>query len=274
MGKLIKYEWRKQRTSRMVILISLAACLVLFLGGLIFQNDPALAVAILLMVFGSIFVLFYTGIESILVLNRDLKTKQSYMLWMVPRSVWEILGAKYICAFLQMLFVFGIFVAAACLCTVAAVLSGGGIREHGAVDGECESGLGHDPDRSDLVCSEHAHWLDRGDPCGIPCGHYIQNGTDPFKICGSALHGPLLCDHLPDRKRHVHAGDTSLGKCLRGCARAGDLADRILSADERDPVSGIRVAVGEKTQCIGAAGRLPLVSISERRLTYPPEAAL
>lgn len=129
MGKLIKYEWRKQRTSRMVILISLAACLILFLGGLIFQNDPALAVAILLMVFGSIFVLFYTGIESILVLNRDLKTKQSYMLWMVPRSVWEILGAKYICAFLQMLFVFGIFVAAACLCTVAAVLSGGGIRE-------------------------------------------------------------------------------------------------------------------------------------------------
>ena len=87
MGKLIKYEWRKQRTSRMVILISLAACLVLFLGGLIFQNDPALAVAILLMVCGSIFVLFYTGIESILVLNRDLKTKQSYMLWMVPRSV-------------------------------------------------------------------------------------------------------------------------------------------------------------------------------------------
>ena len=127
MGKLIKYEWKKQRTSRMVILISLAACLIL--GGLLFQNDPVLAVSILLMVFGSIFVLFYTGIESILVLNRDLKTKQSYMLWMVPRSVWEILGAKYICAFLQMLFVFGIFVAAACLCTVAAVLSGGGIRE-------------------------------------------------------------------------------------------------------------------------------------------------
>ena len=74
MGKLIKYEWRKQRTSRMVILISLEACLVLFLGGVIFQNDPALAVAILLIVLDSLSDLFYTGIESIRVLNRDLKS--------------------------------------------------------------------------------------------------------------------------------------------------------------------------------------------------------
>ena len=107
MGKLIKYEWKKQRMSRMVILIGLGVCLLLFLGGLLFQSDLTLAASILLLAFGSILVLFYTGIESILVLNRDLRTRQSYMLWMVPKSVWEILGAKYICAFLQMLFVFG-----------------------------------------------------------------------------------------------------------------------------------------------------------------------
>ncbi|HIZ73804.1 MAG TPA: ABC transporter permease [Candidatus Mediterraneibacter stercoravium] len=129
MGKLIKYEWKKQRMSRMVILIGLGVCLLLFLGGLLFQSDLTLAASILLLAFGSILVLFYTGIESILVLNRDLRTRQSYMLWMVPKSVWEILGAKYICAFLQMLFVFGLFVAAACICSAAALFSSGGIQE-------------------------------------------------------------------------------------------------------------------------------------------------
>lgn len=64
---------------------------------------------------GAFLVLLYTGIESIIVLNRDLKTKQSYILWMLPKSVWEILGAKFISAFLQMLFVFALFTAAGCI---------------------------------------------------------------------------------------------------------------------------------------------------------------
>ena len=61
MEKLIKYEWKKQRMSRMVILIGLGVCLLLFLGGLLFQSDLTLAASILLLAFGSILVLFYTG---------------------------------------------------------------------------------------------------------------------------------------------------------------------------------------------------------------------
>lgn len=108
MGKLIKYEIRKQRTSRMVIFIALAAALIAFWAGLIFENNMMTALSIMAMIFGAILVLFYMGIESILVLNRDLRTKQSYMLWMLPKSSWEILGAKFIAAILQMLIVFGI----------------------------------------------------------------------------------------------------------------------------------------------------------------------
>lgn len=121
MGKLIKYEWKKQRMSRMVILIGLGVCLLLFLGGLLFQSDLTLAASILLLAFGSILVLFYTGIESILVLNRDLRTRQSYMLWMVPKSVWEIMAAKFVSSILQMLIVFALFVAAGGACLASAI---------------------------------------------------------------------------------------------------------------------------------------------------------
>ena len=89
MGKLIKYEWRKQRTTRMVILISLLVGLIAFLWGMLFENDVFAAMVLLVMFSVSLLVLLYTGIESILIFNRDLRTKQSYMLWMLPRSIWE-----------------------------------------------------------------------------------------------------------------------------------------------------------------------------------------
>ncbi len=129
MGKLIGYELRKQRTSRMVILILLAVGVLVFLWGILFKNDTTAGIALVLMFCSSMLVLLYTGIESILVLNRDLKTKQSYMLWMVPKSVWEIFGAKFISAILQMLFVFALYFAAGCICLLAAIYTAGGISE-------------------------------------------------------------------------------------------------------------------------------------------------
>lgn len=108
MGKLIKYEWKKQRTSRMVIFAMLAVGILAFIWGMIFddENVNAAGIIVVLMFSMSFLVLLYTGIESILVLNRDLRTKQSYMLWMVPKSIWEILGSKFISAILQMFVVF------------------------------------------------------------------------------------------------------------------------------------------------------------------------
>ncbi len=128
MGKLIKYEWRKQRTTRVVILISLLVGLLAFLWGMLFKNDVFAAMVLLVMFSVSLLVLLYTGIESILIFNRDLRTKQSYMLWMVPRSVWEIVGAKFISAILQMLFSFAVFFAAGCLCGGALLYYSDGMK--------------------------------------------------------------------------------------------------------------------------------------------------
>lgn len=121
MGKLIKYELRKQRTSRLVILAALAAGLLTFWGGLLFDNNNVMGVTIILMFSAAILVLFYTGIEGVLVLNRDLRTRQSYMLWMVPKSAWEIMGAKFISSIFQMLIVFALFAAAGGACLASAV---------------------------------------------------------------------------------------------------------------------------------------------------------
>ena len=106
MGNLIKYEWRKQRLTRILILACLLAFIVLFLIGGLIKNETIVAVSILIITFAGMFGIFYVGIENLVILNRDLKTKQSYMLWMVPHSTYEILGAKLIAGILQMVFVF------------------------------------------------------------------------------------------------------------------------------------------------------------------------
>ncbi len=101
MGKLMKYEWKKQRTSRMIVMVALAVCVLTFLGGMLVEKDALMGISATLLLVGSFFAVFYMGIESILILNRDLKTKQSYMIWMTPKSVWEILGAKFVVAIAQ-----------------------------------------------------------------------------------------------------------------------------------------------------------------------------
>ena len=121
MGKLMKYEWKKQRTSRIFVMTALAVCVIAFLAGMLFEKDALMGVSVTLLLVGSFFVVFYMGIESILILNRDLKTKQSYMIWMTPKSVWEILGAKFVVAIAQMFFVFALYAIAGLLCFVGTI---------------------------------------------------------------------------------------------------------------------------------------------------------
>ena len=128
MLKLVKYEWKKQRTSRLIILGLLVAGIIAFWGGILFKSDTVTALSLAFLYIFAVLVLFYTGVESVLVFNRDLRTKQSYMLFMVPKSIWEILGAKFISAILQMLFVFALFFAAGSLNLMAAVWRSGKIE--------------------------------------------------------------------------------------------------------------------------------------------------
>ena len=109
MGKLMKYEWKKQRTSRMIVMVALAVCVLTFLGGMLVEKDALMGISATLLLVGSFFVVFYMGIESILILNRDLKTKQSY------------LGAKFVVAIAQMFFVFVLYAIAGLLCFVGTI---------------------------------------------------------------------------------------------------------------------------------------------------------
>ena len=131
MGKLMKYEWKKQRTSRMIVMVALAVCVLTFLGGMLVEKDALMGISATLLLVGSYFVVFYMGIESILILNRDLKTKQSYMIWMTPKSVWEILGAKFVVAIAQMFFVFALYAIAGLLCFVGTIIRDSFIRVSG-----------------------------------------------------------------------------------------------------------------------------------------------
>ena len=113
MGKIIKYEWKKQRTSRTDHLFRTTY----LPAGICFRYNFqkryfCISQVTEFMLFCSFLVIFYTGIESLLVFNRDLRTKQIVTLWMIPKSTYEILGAKFLAAILQMLFVFTVFAAA------------------------------------------------------------------------------------------------------------------------------------------------------------------
>ena len=86
MGKLMKYEWKKQRTSRMIVMVALAVCVLTFLGGMLVEKDALM------------------GISATLLL-----------------VVWEILGAKFVVAIAQMFFVFALYAIAGLLCFVGTI---------------------------------------------------------------------------------------------------------------------------------------------------------
>ncbi len=94
MKNLMKYEFRKTLAVKMLVLGAAALAECLFLIGLWGDMDRVLAMSIFLLTmlaFGSVMVI---GLASVVILHRDMNTKQSYMLFMTPNSCYRILGAK------------------------------------------------------------------------------------------------------------------------------------------------------------------------------------
>lgn len=101
MGKLIKYEFRKQLMTKLVICFFLALFEIIFLLGVGLEKEN-------MMSFGSGFLFMtgwisfaFLGFEAVITYSNDLKTKQSYMLFLVPRNAYEIVGAKMITMIVQ-----------------------------------------------------------------------------------------------------------------------------------------------------------------------------
>lgn len=94
MLKLMKYEFRKQLFTKYVIF----AIALIFEGFFLFyffrDNTNAQGIVLAIAFAFAICVIFFESIECISTYSNDLKTKQSYMLFMTPHSTFTILGAK------------------------------------------------------------------------------------------------------------------------------------------------------------------------------------
>lgn len=101
MGKLIKYEFRKQLMSKLVVGIVVAVLELMFLAGLLFDKGYWSGMGAGLLALVAMISLLYFSFESIVTYSNDLRTKQSYMLFLTPRSMFQIVGAKLITTILQ-----------------------------------------------------------------------------------------------------------------------------------------------------------------------------
>lgn len=94
MGKLMKYELRKRLMSKILVLVVVAVLEVLFVLGLYLEKDNWLRMASVLLVAVGFIGLFYFSFESVVTFSNDLRTKQSYMLFLTPRNMFQVVGAK------------------------------------------------------------------------------------------------------------------------------------------------------------------------------------
>ena len=129
MLKLIKYEFRKTMFSKFILLLITAIAELLFLLGVFFKYENGLFFGIAGLVLCAGVGIIYIGIESLLVFQRDLNTKQSYMLFLTPRNSFQILGSKAIENGLSILFTGAFFFALAMLDGTIAILYIGGLEE-------------------------------------------------------------------------------------------------------------------------------------------------
>ncbi|MFQ7526564.1 MAG: hypothetical protein ACLRMN_02245 [Mediterraneibacter gnavus] len=198
MGRLIKYELKKQQTSRNIILALLLVFLLAVVVGTFTDNGNMVGISMGLEIFVGMFVFFYMGIESLLILNRDLKTKQSHMLWMVPMPSWKILGAKYIAADCCRFSVFQQrYVLAGTACVMTMIAKEGAWKElMQAIRMGFEWSLPGQPGL-DNRSGNLAVFLPGMDICDrnrISGNYCIQNGIDQFQICRDCFFDPVLRD--------------------------------------------------------------------------------
>ena len=90
MLKLMKYEFRKSASSKLILLVLTAVFELAFLGGVFFKGYNLMGTGMMFLILCAFFGVFYIGLEGIMTLYRDLNSKQSYMLFLTPKSSYEI----------------------------------------------------------------------------------------------------------------------------------------------------------------------------------------
>lgn len=101
MLKLMKYEFRKQAFSKMVILLLVGLIELLFFFGIITDKSDVMGTAMGILTIFTFGALFFLAFESIITFSNDLKQKSSYMLFLTPHTSYSIVGAKVLAAAIQ-----------------------------------------------------------------------------------------------------------------------------------------------------------------------------
>ncbi|WFR55228.1 hypothetical protein QA584_16625 [Anaerocolumna sp. AGMB13025] len=103
MLKLMKYEFRKQAFSKLVILALIALFEIAFFYGVIRDNQNMIGTVMGLLIVFTLGALFFLAFESIITYSNDLKQKCSYMLFLTPNTSYSIVGAKVLSAGIQII---------------------------------------------------------------------------------------------------------------------------------------------------------------------------
>ena len=91
---LLKYELRKTLMPKLILLGITLVAQAVFLAGFWTGKEETLAFGAVLLFMIAIVGIALMGILSLVVLHRDMNTRQGYMLFMTPNSCYRILGAK------------------------------------------------------------------------------------------------------------------------------------------------------------------------------------
>lgn len=129
MLKLMKYEFRKTAFSKMILLVITALFELFFLAGVFLKKDDLTAIGIAMLAVCATVGVVYIGLESVMMLQRELNSKQSYMLFLMPKSSYEILGAKILENGISILLTGVCFALLAVLDVTVATLYIGGVKE-------------------------------------------------------------------------------------------------------------------------------------------------
>lgn len=103
MLKLIKYEFRKQFFSKIILLTLLALIELAFFLAIGLDRGFMLGITLGLLLLFTAGTFFFLAIEAIMTYDNDLKQKQSYMLFLTPNTTYSIVGAKVIAAAIQII---------------------------------------------------------------------------------------------------------------------------------------------------------------------------
>jgi len=99
MLKLLKYEFRKARTSLITLLAITGALEIYFLLSMQMREEEHIAIAILALMFSAFAAALFVMIRSITTYSDELKDKSSYLLFMTPCSSLKIVGSKFLYTF-------------------------------------------------------------------------------------------------------------------------------------------------------------------------------